>query len=177
MSKERWKPIPEFPHYAVSTHGRVKRVVISKSSNGGFHPLTILRPLRSGRYLYVRLYRDKRWKHIGIHRLVWLAFTGEWSTRRLCINHKDGNPLHNHLSNLERVSKRNDALHAYRLGLSHACKGEANGNSRLSVQQVRVIRESFAKQHQTLVEAGRRFGVSDTTISNIVNRKQWKHLP
>lgn len=63
-------------------------------------------------YFYVQLYKNNKSKGCFIHRLVGLAFLSESHAEGLVINHKDGNSFNNHVSNLEWVTQRQNALHA-----------------------------------------------------------------
>lgn len=56
--------------------------------------------------------------------------------------------------------------------LSSIPKGEDNGQSRLTEHDVRVIQELLGNQYALAVA----FGVSQSTISRIKNRKTWRHL-
>lgn len=55
-------------------------------------------------------------------------------------------------------------------------KGEQNGWSKLTEEEVIGIREEFAQGNISKSELGRKFKVSKVQISNIVNNKQWKYL-
>lgn len=54
-----------------------------------------------------------------------------------------------------------------------AC-GERHWNARLKEEEVRAIRE--LGDTLTRGEAARRFGVSASTITSIVNRRRWRHM-
>ena len=56
-------------------------------------------------------------------------------------------------------------------GGSKLC-GEASGISKLTVKQVMAIRKATGFQY----EVAKRFGVSQTTVSFIKNKKRWRHL-
>lgn len=52
-------------------------------------------------------------------------------------------------------------------------RGELNGRSKLNKSQVAEIRELYQTGNYTQKEIGEMFGVDQ--ISNIVNKKYWKH--
>ena len=82
-------------------------------------------------------------KTIFIHRLVAMTFIE--GNEKLTVNHKDGNKLNNHYSNLEFISSVKNLKHAHRIGLSKAPKnkvGTENEKSKLNKNQVKEIRES-----------------------------------
>jgi len=55
-------------------------------------------------------------------------------------------------------------------------RGEQNGDSKLSAEQVLEIRRRFAAGGVTQQELGDEFGVCQTLVSRIVRRKNWAHL-
>src|SRR5690349_12695799 len=93
LQAEIWRPIPGFEKfYDVSNCGRVRGVRRWKIRSPN---LTV-----KG-YLHITLFQyGKRFKPIGIHRLVAWAFLGPQETG-IVVNHIDGNPRNNRLSNLE----------------------------------------------------------------------------
>lgn len=63
---------------------------------------------------------------IKIHRLIALAYCENPNGYKE-VNHKDGNKLNNHASNLEWVSRSENLRHCHALGL-RSSKGVNNGN-------------------------------------------------
>ena len=62
-------------------------------------------------------------------------------------------------------------------GRHNPLRGEDNGNSKLTDQKVRQIREwHFSAGDVTLKKIAGYYGVSITNISDIVNRKIWRHV-
>lgn len=55
-------------------------------------------------------------------------------------------------------------------------RGERHGNSKLSAEEVREIRRLRQKERMSLQDLAEKFGVSRPTISEIANRKIWKHI-
>lgn len=53
----------------------------------------------------------KKYSHIGVHRLVWLAWKGP-IPNGYEINHRDGNKLNNCLDNLELMTRQQNMQHA-----------------------------------------------------------------
>ena len=78
---------------------------------------TVLRAAENSTgYLVVALCKNGKAKMKRVHRLVADAFLLEDSERPY-INHKDGNPHNNHISNLERCTQKENVQHAYDTGL------------------------------------------------------------
>ena len=129
---EEWRPVPGYEGlYEVSSFGRIRRpeglsvplkgckvtrpikaAIISqhvheeKSKSGG----TVRRSL-------VTLHKDgRKYTHL-VHRLVALAFLPCEQSRRMQVNHIDGNMLNNRLDNLEWLTQEENDYHAIMTGL------------------------------------------------------------
>jgi len=76
----------------------------------------LLKPRKRGNYLCVFLYESNIGKNVSIHRMIAETFVPNPSKKEQ-VNHKDGNKLNNISSNLEWVTKSENQLHAYSLGL------------------------------------------------------------
>ncbi|MDI3361165.1 HNH endonuclease [Lelliottia sp. V89_10] len=154
--------------YAVTTDGRVYSH--SRVDDGG--------KLRKGRwlksnvdgygYLQVSLYSEGVAKKLKVHRLVAEAFIGN---PQLCsqVNHIDGIKANNDVSNLEWVTAQQNILHAFSNSLMSA-DGENNGRAKLTMEQVKEIR---ACKSMTQAGMAKKYGVSPSIISGIVNNKMW----
>lgn len=111
--------IPLYPNYAISKDGNL----ISLLNAGNYKKWTILKgdPKKNkiGGYVYSRVEEaDGESTLIFKHRAIGLAFLSyETDPEKLTVNHKDGNPLNNDLSNLEWISYRDNNLHAINTGL------------------------------------------------------------
>ena len=55
-------------------------------------------------------------------------------------------------------------------------RGEAHGSARLTEADVRAIRELYAAGGITQREIAKRFGIHQIHVSQIVTRKNWKHV-
>ena len=164
---ESWRDIPGYERcYQVSNHGNVRS--LDRKNARGFK--------LSGRQLYlaedrhgynrVKLHKDKLAKDIFVHRLVLLAFHSQ-TTHKKDVNHKDGNPLNNHLSNLEWCTKSENMLH------SHRKLGRPVGGAKLNKDLAQRIKIEHALGNITQKVLASKYGVSPATISLIVNGKVW----
>ena len=104
---ERWKPIDEYPHYAVSDEGRIKNSITGRVLKQGRH--------RQG-YSLVWLSDSGERHGCSVHRLVAKAFVPNPDDKPQ-INHIDGDKSNNHYTNLEWNTGSENTSHAYRTGL------------------------------------------------------------
>lgn len=123
---EIWKDIKGYEGiYQASTYGNVKSVdrICERVLPGGKTRVCnqkgrILKPIinkgtRKGVLprLQVQLSKDGKVKSIQLHRIIALTFLEGDETME--VNHKDGNPLNNHIDNLEFISKADNIRHAF----------------------------------------------------------------
>ena len=98
--------------YIVTEDGRVFCMRFHRGESWGLLKRYLNPSARCGGYYHVNINGRPR----AVHRLVAEAFLER--KRRGCeVNHKDGNKLNNHVSNLEWVSHLENVRHAYRTGL------------------------------------------------------------
>lgn len=126
------------------------------------------------RYYAVKLWVNGKVNHDFTHRLVASTFIPNPDNKPF-VNHKDGNKLNNHVSNLEWVTRQENVDHAMLNGLVPAMIGVRNGRAILKEDQVVEIYNRLLNGEKS-IELAREFGVEQTTIGNIKRRKEWKHL-
>lgn len=173
--KEIWKPIVGYHDISgdrlmASSTGKVKSCITGK----------ILKTYisRSG-YESLRFTMGGERKTITIHRAVAIAFIPNPNNYGE-INHKDGNKLNNSLNNLEWCTRSQNEKHKFETGLCDTSRisGERNGNHKLTVENVKYIREHFQPKNKEFGTNAmcQKFNVSKKTITNVVNRKIWKNV-
>ena len=158
-----WRPVCAFPDYEVNSFGDVRNAQTGRA----------LRQ-RGTKYPTVWLYRDRKAFARSVHVLVAEAFIGPKPSPLHEVNHKDGVKSNPHVGNLEWVTKREQTLHAYRLGLRQPTRGERQGGSRLRVSDVLEVRRLAGTVSQSTL--ARRFGVAQSTIADVVCRRTWAHV-
>ena len=109
-----------------------------------------------------------------IHKLVAKAFIS-CTDNSLVVNHKDGNKLNNHFSNLEWVTSSDNQKHAYATGLRISVKGNNHGLSKLTEEAVIEIKKLLIDGVSQL-EISKLFGVSKSAISHISRGFTWSHI-
>lgn len=167
------KPIPGFDGYAVDSDGRVwscHRPAHMRHLPASWRPL---KPhVAPHGYAQVTLFRDGRRHLRHVHSLVLLAWVGPPSEgQQAC--HNNGVRSDNRLANLRWDSVA--ANHADKRAHGTMPLGEGHGHAKLSESQVAEIRRlrSLGVSGKAI---GRRFGVSDTWVYRIANRKNWTHV-
>ena len=161
---EQWFDLGYDAHF-ISTFGRVK------SFYWGRNP-RILRPAATGDgYLLVSLAKGKVAR---IHRLVAEAFIPN-PHNLLQVNHIDGHPLNNHVSNLEWVTASENTRHADKLGLRHPPEGTAHHAAKFSDEQIAAIRTEciLGDSQRGITALARKYGVSQETIYRIVHGQSY----
>lgn len=169
---EVWRSVPGHEGiYEASDQGRIRKI---KDEPGKKRAPYLVKQHNSHGYRLVVLFRDGEWIHCGVHQIVCAAFHGPMPFPGMQPNHKDGKPWNNTPSNLEWTTRRENCLHAYRIGLSTPQIGEDNSNSRLTAIQVREIRALRGQVPQR--ELGKRYGVSKTAVRKIQQGKLWSSI-
>lgn len=165
MLIKEWKIIEEWPNYAVSNYGDVKRLTTKCSGVAG----TILSQFLISGYPSVNLSNGKR-HCINVHRLVAKAFL-ENKNNLPEVNHIDATRNNNKVTNLEWVTSSGNRLHAYAFGKLNA-QGANNGYSKLTNDGVELIRSrKYSKKY-----LADKLQVSIATISDVLAKRTWKHL-
>lgn len=91
------------------------------------------------------------------------------------VNHKDGNKLNNHISNLEWCTNAENIQHAHNNNLIDVKRGEENVNAKLNNEAVCFIRANYIPYDKMLGTRGlaRKFGVDHKTIIRVLNNETW----
>lgn len=106
---DTWKKIPNYENYSVSDSGLIRndktgKVKATKSDSKGRD------------YQHVDLYSGGKGRSMRVHRLVAQAYIPNPENKPE-VNHKDGNPRNNNVSNLEWATKSENMKHAVATGL------------------------------------------------------------
>ena len=105
--EEVWKDICGYEgHYQVSNYGQIKNVKTNKILTGdinniGYRRVCLCSPVK---------------KRYFVHRIVAYHFCDGYN-ERLVVNHIDGNKQNNHADNLEWVTRSENDIHAFNMGL------------------------------------------------------------
>ena len=151
-----WFDIPKNNNYEITENGDVRNKKTQRVLTGGINN---------------RGYKTVHIKHSDkpefVHRLVAETFIeNDDPIHKTDVNHKDGNKLNNHVSNLEWVSRSRNVKHAYENGLNYPSGGGENKRS------VKVIETN--KIYSSQEECAKAIGGSKAGVSLILNGKRKK---
>ncbi len=158
---EEWRAVVGFEGtYEVSDHGNVRNIRTGR-------PMKQTRSNVTGRPL-LQLWRGGIAKMTGPHQLVLAAFVGPRPEgKEGC--HNDGDPWHNHVSNLRWDTRKANHADSVRHGTQGV--GERANSSKLTEAQVTDILADG--RIYRLIAAD--YGVCHATISHIKNGRNWTH--
>ena len=88
------------------------------------------------------------------------------------VNHIDGNKQNNNYKNLEWSTRKEQMIHAFKLGLKKGSKGHKNGRAVLSEPDIPIIKELHSSGWKT-AEIAKKFGVGWTTIDHVLKGETW----
>ena len=175
MNREIWRLIPEWPEYAASSHGRIKRVIPEQRAVTG----RILKPcLGKNGYKYVSLTHNNIPHTKTVHRLIALTFLGTPPTIKHQCNHINGKKTDNRRENLEWVTHRENAIHSYKLGLTKKPPTQY-GESVYGCKITRAVAQAILDAplgYGTGKLLAERFHVTEAIVSFIRRRRTWKYL-
>lgn len=176
--EEIWKDIEGYEGlYQVSNLGRVKslsREIIRQDGNNYRSRETImsLQCEKLG-YIAVTLQKEGFRKTLKVHRLVALAFIPNPNEKKE-VNHVNGIKEDNRVDNLEWCTRSENIQHSFDTGLQIGLKGVNHGCSKLTEEQVRLIKYDLKDIPQRKI--AKLFGVTQYPIAAIRSGKTWKHV-
>ena len=127
--------------------------------------------INRGGYPQVRIGPTGHQKTVCVHRLVASAFCANPNNLKI-VNHIDGNKTNNNFTNLEWVTQKQNVRHSINNGLQKILYGEDSGNSKLTTESVKYIRNS--KIPAKLIS--KELNVSQSLILLVRKFKIWKHV-
>lgn len=122
-------------------------------------------------YVMINLCKDGTTRSRSLHSLVAEAFHGPRPPGYV-VRHLDGSQLNNAAANIAYGTHQENSDDMRRHGRIVA--GDAHPRALLTSAKVRQIRA--LSDTTTQVKLAEQFGMSVQQISNIVNRRQWRHI-
>lgn len=171
--KERWRQIPDFSWYDVSSLGRIRSWKPDRPSQKKARdkPKVMLTRLDRDGYPRITLQDDKGKKRVvRIHILVARAFLGPAKGR--LVLHKKNNRGKPHLANLEYGSYEDNNDDKYISGTHQM--GENNSRAEVTKKQAKEIYRLKGKMTQILI--AKRFDISRQAVSDIHRGITWAEV-
>jgi hypothetical protein len=164
---ETWEIIPDLNGlYEASNFGEIRSfTAMSKGS-------TLRQQINNSGYKRVMISFLRKYAYV--HHLIALTYIGERPIG-YDINHINGNKLDNRPENLEYITRKENMAHAKRLGL-HDNRGEKHYGSKLSEEDVIMIRQAHSLCGLSVSEIMSAYDVDDATIRDVLSRKTWRHV-
>lgn len=171
---EEWLGLPQAKGYEVSSLGRV-RSYWKRGCCPVLLPAPRLLKLQKSRdYFVVHLKIDGKVARFRVHQLVLQVFVGPRPEGMIC-RHLDGDPTNNRPSNLRWGTPKENSEDMMRHGTHVAHKGEACHLSKLTEPEIREIIR-LRETGISTSKIGRMFGVHQSLVSRIANRRLWAHV-
>lgn len=168
--KELWKTFRN-GYYEVSNFGNVRRA--KPGSNATHVGRTLKAHANSDGYMRVTTYKNRSARNYYVHVLVARKFIGPCPKDKE-VNHKDLDKANNKWTNLEYRTHLGNINHAIINGVKFLGSGEGRGNGQLTWKEVRQIRKIYAAGNHTQAKLGRKFGVTEMAIWQLVNNRTWQ---
>jgi len=165
---EEWRTVSVNEFYEVSDLGNVRRRSCAPGRVSGRSMAGVYN--KAGYHVVSLRGAGRTKKSFLAHRLVAAAFL-ENPEDKPHVNHIDGNKANNALSNLEWCTRRENTIHAMKLGL-HTF-GERNGTAKLTEEKVREIRRRYASG-ELMRQLAASYGVAESTVRKVVRLLKWK---
>jgi len=158
-----WKPIKDFEGlYCVSDCGSVKSLGNGQSTNTSTKAERIIsHTISSNGYTKIKLSKGGKKYWFSVHRLVASAFISNEDNKPQ-VNHRDGDKLNNHVSNLEWCTAKENIRHSVDTGLQVATKGADSPCSK-QINQL-TLDGKLVKTWGSIKEACRELGVNSFGI-------------
>lgn len=174
---ERWLPVIGYEDcYLISDKGRLVR--ISGHGNAKTPCWKIRIPAIKYGYTNYHLCKNGVRRYHRAHKMVWEAFRGPIPKGKE-LNHIDSDRANPALSNLELMTRSENAAYAFshngRPPTNNPSPGSRNGSAKLTeadIPKIFAMREDGMYQYQ-IAET---FGVSQPMIGNVLRRKNWRHV-
>lgn len=150
-------------YYQISNLGNIKSLSTDKIMSSS---------LDSCGYPKIRLYKEYVYKTFNIHRLLAIHFISN-PNGYSSVNHINGIKTDNRIDNLEWVTHKSNIHHAWNTNLCKPVNGIKHGKTRLTETEVIAIRAD----NRPYKEIAKDYDIKASSIGNIKNRRNWKHIP
>lgn len=161
MEDEVWKDIEGYENiYRISNYGRI--LSFTRKT-----PRILKKRIDHNGYIVADLYKNKKIQSLKVHRLVAQHFILNKQNKPY-VHHKDHNPANNYYKNLTWATLQEHKVHS----AFYHHKGEANGNVKLTWDDVNHIKRLLQKGHHAM-KIAEMFYVSVSAINMIKYKRNW----
>lgn len=166
MSAERWAPVPGFPGYEVSTLGAVRSLKRKA-------PVVLWQETDPDGYKRVKFFRDGKYHHRAVSRVVAHAFLGQAPEGRPYCCHRDGDPANNAVTNLRWGSQKENAADKVAHGTAQV--GSKHPRAVLDEATAAAIKRRL-EESLTAPAIAREFDVTHHVVYDIKRGRTWTHV-
>ena len=160
---EKWKAIEGYEdRYEVSDHGNIRSIMFVNNIVSKARIKEKSQTINKERRCYVDLEKNGHRKNCLVHRLVAKAFIPN-PLNLPEVNHIDGNPTNNNVSNLEWCTKKQNLKHAYDNNLSKL--------RAYNEKNKKPIRRSDGKIYDSSYSAAHDLSVSVCSIRDVLKKR------
>lgn len=169
---ENWKYYPYNKQYLVSDQGRIKRLSYKNENNNiTYKEKIIYGSIHDDGYVFISIPTDKPGKYKQIPKHIMIADT--WLNHKkfdgAVIDHIDGNKQNNNILNLEYVTQSENIKRSIKNNQQPIpIKGYVG---KLTKEERNKIIEEYMTTDISRNELSKKYNVSKTTISSIINHK------
>lgn len=169
-------PVQGFENYEITINGKIRsidRIIITKAGKSLPKPGIILKtPIDRYGYKKIVLCLEGKKNYFTVHRLVALTFVNNPHSKPQ-VNHKDGNKLNNHISNLEWCTSLENEQHAWKTGLKTHSHMKTCGPQKLNLELAQEIRTKKKNGMKTL-QLSLDYSVSKSAIERCLRMETYK---
>ena len=166
------RTVPGFPNYFAGLDGRIWSLPREGSSKRGLFLNAHQGNLVGHRF--VVLYKEGKVVSLWVHRIILETFVGKRPDGMEC-RHLNGISDDNRLENLKWGTPKENAQDKIKHGTT--VRGEKSKKSKLTEDQVKWIYYSYLSPDGWTQKAlADYYNVDQSTVSLIINKKNWKHL-
>jgi HNH endonuclease/NUMOD4 motif len=169
----RWVRVTGYEDYEISESGQIRRW---RNLRRNYMVGRVLKPKLSVHgYLVVSLFSEGKYYHVGVHRLVCMAFNGVPANDNLQVCHSDGNKLNNDPQNLRWGTAKENADDRAKHGQWDCQKGSEHHQAVLDEAMVAEMRR-MARSGRSIKSIAAHFGQHKVTTRSAIRGITWKHV-
>lgn len=149
-----------------SSDGKVAKVIFN---NHGIESKRIL-PQETTNSGHKRVYGNRFYNHLLVHRLVYDCWSGEELDNNLVVHHVDANPSNNDISNLRQITQKENIQHAIEIG--NFCKAH---NKKITVFDSETnTSKNYDSVHDFLIDIGApEYMIENGSSANLRKRREY----